>query len=119
MPSGQGFDLPYNSLGRMFPPMSALEMQTLVTPQSAARDAMTIGRTMVLTGNGKEAGIFTMTLDGETIDLLPLRNWSQLDVHKWGPRGKLPGTPAGLEITYDHVKVAGGTVSTSDPQGAA
>ena len=99
--------------------MSAFETQIPTPSQSAPRDAMIIGRTMVLTGSGKEAGIFTITLGGETIDLLPLRNWSQLDVHKWGPRGKLPGTPAGLEITYDHVKVAGGTVSTSDPQGAA
>ena len=35
------------------------------------------------------------------------------------PRGKLPGTPAGLEITLDHVKVAGETVLTNDPDGAA
>jgi hypothetical protein len=99
--------------------MSALETQTQVPPQSVPRDAMTIGRTVVLTGNGKEAGIFTMTVGGETIDLLPLRNWSQLDVYKWGPRGKLPGTPAGLEITFDRVKVAGETVLTNDPEGAA
>ena len=58
-----------------------------------------------------------MTLGGETIELLPLRNWSQLDVYKWGPRGKLPGTPAGLEITFDHVKVTGETVLISDPEG--
>ena len=60
-----------------------------------------------------------MTLGGETINLLPWRNWSQLDVYKWRARGKVPGTPAGLEITFDHVKVAGEVVSTKDPGGAA
>jgi hypothetical protein len=107
------------SVGWTLAPMSALETQAQTLSQSALRDAMTIGKTVVLTGNGKEAGIFTLTLGGETIDLLPLRNWSQLDVHKWGPRGKLPGTPAGLEITFDHVKVAGETVLANDPAGAA
>jgi hypothetical protein len=107
------------NLGRTFPAMSAFETQTQAPPQSAPRDGITIGKTVVLNESGKEAGMFTMTLGGETIDLLPLRNWSQLDVHKWGPRGKLPGTPAGLEITFDHVKVAGETVLTNDPQGAA
>jgi hypothetical protein len=99
--------------------MSAVETQTQAPPQSAPRDAITIGKTVVLNESGKETGMFTMTLGGETIDLLPLRNWSQLDVFKWGPRGKLPGTPAGLEITFDHVKVAGDTVLTNDPQGGA
>jgi hypothetical protein len=97
--------------------MSAFETQTQAPPQSAPRDAITVGKTAVLSASGKDAAIFTMTLGGETIDLLPLRNWGQLDVHKWGPRGKLPGTPAGLEITFDHVKVAGETVLTNDPAG--
>ena len=64
--------------------MSALETQTQAPPQPAPREAITIGKTVVLTESGKEAEIFTMTLGGETIDLLPLRNWSQLDVYKWG-----------------------------------
>jgi len=98
--------------------MSAIETQTQAQPLSALRDAITIGKTMMLSESGREAGMFTMTLGGETIDMLPLRNWGQLDVYKWGPRGKLPGTPAGLEITFDHVKVAGETVLTNDPHGA-
>jgi hypothetical protein len=99
--------------------MSDRETQTQAPPQSAPRVEITIGKTVVLAENGKEAGVFTMTLGGETIELLPLRNWSQLDVYKWRARGKLPGTPAGLEITFDHVKVAGETVSATDPEGAA
>ena len=63
------------------------------------------------------AEIFTMTLGEETIQLLPLKNWSQLDIFKWRARGILPATPAGLEIALDHVKVAGETVSTWDPVG--
>src|SRR5512136_454297 len=97
--------------------MSALETQTQSRLQAAPRDVITIGKTVVLTEHGKEAGIFTMTLGAETIELLPLRNWSQLDVFKWRARGKLPGTPAGLEITFDHIKVTGETVSTNDPEG--
>ena len=73
----------------------------------------------MVTETGKESGIFKMSLGGETIDLLPLRDWSQLDVYKWRARGKLPGTPAGLEITHEHVKVAGETVLLNDPEGAA
>jgi hypothetical protein len=80
---------------------------------------ITIGKTVVLSESGKAARIFTMTLDGETIDLLPSRNWSQQDVYKWRARGKLPGNLAGLEITPDHVKLAGETVLTNDPEGAA
>ncbi len=51
--------------------------------------------------------------------MLPFRNWGQLDVYKWGMRGKLPGTPAGLDISPDHVKLLGETVSTNDPEGCA
>ncbi len=88
-------------------------------PQSDHRDEITVGKTLALTASGQEVRVFTMTLGGETIELLPLRNWSQLDVYKWRARGKLPGTPAGLEITFDHVKVSGGTVSLSEPEGTA
>jgi hypothetical protein len=60
--------------------------------------------------------VFTMTLGAETIELLPLKNWMQLDIHKWRARGLLPRTPTGLEITWDKVKVAGETVSPWDPE---
>src|ERR1041384_6672590 len=67
-------------------------------------------------GEGAAVEVFTLTLGTETIRLLPLKNWSQLDVFKWRARGLLPCTPAGLEITSDHLKVSGETVSTLDPQ---
>jgi len=76
-----------------------------------------IGKT--LASSDKEGGspleIFSMTLAQETIPLLPLRNWEQLDIHKWCARGKLPGIPAGLEIGLDHLKIAGETVSLQEP----
>lgn len=78
-----------------------------------------VGRKCILTqisGKQVEANVFTMSLGGETIELLPFRNWGQLDVHKWRVRGKLPATPAGLEITPDHVKVAGEVVSLNAPE---
>jgi hypothetical protein len=68
---------------------------------------------------GVVAEVFTMTLGNETIQLLPLKNWSQLDLFKWRVRGILPGTPPGLEITFDHLKVAGETVTPWDPEGCA
>ena len=58
-----------------------------------------------------------MTLGAETIELLPLKHWEQLDVHKWTVRGRLPGAPAGLEVAFDHVKMAGETIAAEDPQG--
>jgi hypothetical protein len=58
-----------------------------------------------------------MRLGDETVQLLPFKNWGQLDLHKWTARGKLPATPAGLEVTPDHVKIAGETVATNDPDG--
>ena len=99
--------------------MSDFETRASAPPQSGQRGEITVGKTVVVTGSGQEAEVFTMTLGGETIDLLPLRNWSQLDVYKWRARGKLPGTPAGLEITFDHVKVTGEMASTKDPEGTA
>jgi len=93
--------------------------QASAPPQPGHQDEITVGKTVVATGDGKAAEVFTMALGGETIELLPLRNWSQLDVYKWRARGKVPGTPAGLEITYDHIKVASEVVSTTDPEGAA
>jgi hypothetical protein len=65
-------------------------------------------------GGGEGVEIFTMTLGGETIDLLPLKNWTQLDTFKWRSRGVFPRTPAGLEVAFDHVKVASETVCPWD-----
>ena len=99
--------------------MNTLETRTPVSSQAGPREEITVGKTIVATDNGKEAAVFTMTLEGETIVLLPQRNWSQLDVYKWRARGKVPGTPAGLEIAFDHIKVAGETVPAKDPEGIA
>jgi hypothetical protein len=99
--------------------MNTLETQTRVPAQPATPGGITVSKAVVITESGKEAGIFTMTLAGETIDLLPLRDWGQLDAYKWRARGKLPGTPAGLEVTPDHVKVTGEKVLINDPEGAA
>ena len=79
-----------------------------------------INKTRVLTqehGQEVELEIFTMTLGTETIELLPLKSWGQLDVHKWTVRGKLPGAPAGLEVAFDHIKMGGETISSKDPEG--
>ncbi len=87
-------------------------------PSQAAR--IKVGRRVVdVEHDGKhtELEVFTMTLDGETIQLLPLRNWGQLDVYKWRVRGKLPATPAGIEVVPDHIKITGQLVSTNDPDG--
>lgn len=73
-----------------------------------------IGKTLVA-GKAGQREVFTMTLGNETIQLLPLKTWSQLDLFKWRVRGVLPGTPVGLEITLDYIKIACETVSTRDP----
>ncbi|HOC56871.1 MAG TPA: hypothetical protein PKI20_14720 [Verrucomicrobiota bacterium] len=99
--------------------MSDPQSHTPAAPHPAPQEEITVGKTVIFMQDGKEATVFTMTLGGETISLLPLRNWSQLDVYKWRARGKVPGTPAGLEITGDHVKVASEVVSTQDPEGPA
>jgi hypothetical protein len=95
---------------------SGPELTPPVRPQASR--LINVGRAAV-SMEGKEVDIFTMTLGGETIDLLPLRNWGQLDIYKWTVRGKLPGTPAGLEVSSDHVKLAGEVVSVKDPDGRA
>jgi len=69
--------------------------------------------------NGTAVDVFTMSLGDQTIPLLPFRNWGQLDVYKWSVQGKLPGTPAGLEVAIDHVKIAGETVLVGDASGCA
>jgi hypothetical protein len=68
-------------------------------------------------GSASGSEVFTLTLGSETIELLPLRHWNQLDHYKWTVRGRLPGEPAGLEIAVDHIKIAGGTVALNDPAG--
>jgi len=80
---------------------------------------ITVGKRRILNLRGKEIEVFTMSLGEETIELLPLKNWGQLDVHKWTVRGRLPGTPAGIEVTEDHVKLIGETVSPAHPGGCA
>src|ERR1019366_9488788 len=98
--------------------MSDFSTQASAPPQPGQQSEITIGTTVVATGDGKAAEVFTMTLGGETIELLPLRNWSQLDVYRWRARGKVPGTPAGLEITFDHIKGASEGAATKDAEGA-
>ncbi len=61
--------------------------------------------------------VFTVTLGEETIELLPLKSWNQLDHYKWRARGRLPAEPAGLEITPEHVRLIGETVAVGDPEG--
>jgi len=80
-----------------------------------------IGKALVpaeVDGRDSTVMLFTMSLGEESIYLAPQKTWSQLDVYKWRVQGKLPGTPAGLEITLDYVKVGGETVSISEPEGA-
>ena len=72
-----------------------------------------------LAGSAKDLEVFTLTLGSETIELLPLKSWHQLDHHKWTVQGKLPAEPAGLEVALDHVKITGGTVALNDPAGCA
>ncbi|HOX55784.1 MAG TPA: hypothetical protein P5205_09180 [Candidatus Paceibacterota bacterium] len=99
--------------------MSDIHTQAFGTVGSGRGGEITVSKSIAATAGGSAAEVYTMTIGGETISLLPLRNWSQLDVYKWRARGKLPGTPAGLEITFDHVRVTGETVSIRDPEGAA
>lgn len=68
---------------------------------------------------GKDIEVFTMTLGSETIELLPLKTWAQLDLYKWRVRGRLPGTPAGLDVGFDHVRLLGQTVVPQDPEACA
>jgi hypothetical protein len=72
---------------------------------------------VVIEGSGKSTELFTVTLGKETIELQPFKNWGQLDACKWMVQGKLPGTPPGLEVTFDHVKIGGETVAIADPDG--
>ncbi len=83
--------------------------------------AIRISKGLALSSGGAAMNleVFTLTLGEETIELLPLKNWNQLDHYKWTVRGKLPAEPAGLEIAQDHVRITGGTVAINDPAGCA
>ncbi|HEV2394250.1 MAG TPA: hypothetical protein VG146_18010 [Verrucomicrobiae bacterium] len=68
-------------------------------------------------GRATTIELFTMSLGEEAIYLAPLKTWSQLDIFKWRVQGKLPGTPLGLEIAADHVKIADQIVAINDSDG--
>jgi hypothetical protein len=99
----------------------AEEQSTDLSPGGPALDSQAhihIGKSLASLEKHPQgrAETFTMSLGTETIQLLPLKTWSQLDLFKWRVRGILPGTPVGLEITSDHIKIAGEAISTSDPE---
>src|SRR5215467_2272665 len=68
---------------------------------------ITIGKARVpaeADGRSTTVEIFIMTLGSESIYLVLLKTWSQMDVYKWRVQGKLPATSPGLEVAVDHVK---------------
>lgn len=87
---------------------------SLDAPPGPAGPEIKVGKRMA-TVAGKGIEVFTMTLGGETIELLPLKTWQQLDVYKWRVRGVLPKTPAGLDVAFDHLKLLGHTVLPQEP----
>ncbi len=94
-----------------FPPYAA--------PESLQRAPVSIGKRVVsreADGGSVLAEIFTMTIGTEIIELLPYKNWIQLDTFKWRTRGILTRTPPGLEITWNQLKFADQTVSPWDPK---
>jgi len=118
-PETESQPAPREEVGPAAQPSPALPPREASAPR---RHDISIRKSRVVApeaGKEKEMEVFTMSLGGETIELLPLRSWAQLDVHKWTVRGKLPGSPAGLEIAPDHVKILSQNVSTSDPEGCA
>ncbi|PWU14901.1 MAG: hypothetical protein C5B50_16355 [Verrucomicrobia bacterium] len=91
-------------------------------PAESGVPEIRIGKAQVpaeVNGQSTTVELFTMSMGEEAIYLAPLKTWSQLDLFKWRVQGKLPGTPAGLEIAADHVKLAGETIWTSDLDGCA
>lgn len=93
-----------------------------VAPGQLSPGELRVGKSVTLApgqGPSENLEIFTLTLSGETIELLPFKNWGQLDHFKWTVRGKLPREPAGLEITLVHVKLMGETVLLQDTAGCA
>jgi len=90
--------------------------------QNSQGPELKIGRTIAVFdfgGKTSSVEVFTMTVGDETIELLPQRNWSQLDRYKWSAQGKLPGQPSGLEIGLDQVHFAGQTLSPWDAEACA
>ncbi len=107
-----------NQAGPLDPVVQAASGPLSPAPPGAAGPEIRVGKsTTLLDQDGKTVDIFTLSIGSETIHLLPLKTWAQLDLYKWRVRGKLPATPAGLEITPDHVKISGETVRTDDPEG--
>jgi hypothetical protein len=102
--------------GPLFPEQSSSLSPSLSASRGAGRHILIGKKTITVEGDAGAAftEIFTMTVGQETIDLTPLKNWVQLDTFKWRSRGIFPKTPAGLEVTWQHVKVAGETVSPWD-----
>jgi len=91
-------------------------------PQNSARPEIKIDRAIAvfdLGGKTSSVEVFTMTVGDETIELLPQKNWTQLDRYKWSAQGKLPGQPSGLEIGLDQVHFAGQTLSPRDKEACA
>ncbi|HXP61312.1 MAG TPA: hypothetical protein VN829_12525 [Dongiaceae bacterium] len=118
-PATEGQPSPGAGLGQ--PPQGSAPSSPPETSAHPHRE-ISIGKKRVLNqenGQETESEVFTMSLGVETIELLPLRNWGQLDTHKWTVRGKLPGTPAGLDIALDHVKMLGETASIKEPDGCS
>jgi hypothetical protein len=106
----------YSPAGILRPPGA----QSPEGPAAVKPAEIRIGKCLALSsvaGGGPSQDVFTVTLAGETIELLPLKTWHQLDRYKWTVQGKLPGEPAGLEIALDHVRIMGGTVALNDPAG--
>jgi len=90
------------------------------TPASPSHSGFVFSTTTIRDEkHGRDIEVFKITSGNESIVLVPLRNWEQLDIHKWVPRGKLPESPPGLEVTKDHVKLGGEVVHNSDPEGCA
>ena len=55
----------------MSQPMSDVPLQTAAPPQPGPAEEITVGKTVTFTESGTEVPVFTMTLGGETISLLP------------------------------------------------
>ena len=71
---------------------------------SARKGEIQVGKTVAIMSTGASSShieIFTLTLDGETTQLIPGTKWNQMDQHKWTARGKLPAAPIGLDVTLE------------------
>jgi len=108
--------------------VSALEQLSPLFPEENSSSPknegaeIRIGRTSVscdFGGKSSSVEVFTMRLGDERIELLPQKNWSQLDRYKWSAQGKLPGPPRGLEIGLEQVHFAGQSLSPRDTEACA